>query len=146
VGVAYGPRPVPVSLEVLKKRKADAAEQVMVKRLKAHEKKRAETVKVTVVPEKRRTEIAKVTVASEKRRMKTVKVVVASEKKRMETAKVTVAQVKGGFKRLSNTDITSVKSVKLSKDIVPRTIASAAMARIVLEASSPKKCVRHFRL
>jgi hypothetical protein len=146
VGVAYGPRPVPVSLEVLKKRKADAAEQVMVKRLKAHEKKRAETVKVIVVPEKRRTEIAKVTVASEKRRMKTVKVVVASEKKRMETAKVTVAQVKGGFKRLSNTDITSVKSVKLSKDIVPRTIASAAMARIVLEASSPKKCVRHFRL
>jgi hypothetical protein len=46
--------------------------------------------------------------------------------------------VKGGFKQLSDTDIASVKSTKLSMNIVPRTIASAATPHITLEASGPK--------
>jgi hypothetical protein len=96
VGVTYGPRSVPVSVEVSKKRKADATGKVLVKRLKVLEKKRAET------------------------------------------AKVTMAQVKGGLKRSSDTDITSAKSAKLSKNIVPRTLTSAAMAHITLEAPGPK--------
>jgi hypothetical protein len=96
VGVTYGPHSVPVSAEVLKKRKADATGKVLVKRLKVLEKKRAET------------------------------------------AKVTMAQVKGGLKWSSDTDITSAKSAKLSKNIVPCTLTSAAMAHITLEAPGPK--------
>jgi hypothetical protein len=92
--VTYGPHSVPVSVEVSKKRKADATGKVLVKRLKVLEKKRAET------------------------------------------AKVTMAQVKGGLKRSSDTDITSAKSAKLSKNIVPRTLTSAAMAHIT--APGPK--------
>jgi hypothetical protein len=38
-GVAYGPRPVPVFTEVLKKRKADATVKVSAKRPKVTEKK-----------------------------------------------------------------------------------------------------------
>jgi hypothetical protein len=40
VRVAYGPLPVPIFAEVLQKRKADAAERVQAKHLKAPEKKR----------------------------------------------------------------------------------------------------------
>jgi hypothetical protein len=40
VGVAYGPRLVPVSAEVLKKRKADATGKVLAKCPKVPEKKR----------------------------------------------------------------------------------------------------------
>jgi hypothetical protein len=47
-GVASRPCPVPVSTEVLKKRKADATGKVLAKRLKAPEKKRAEIAKVVV--------------------------------------------------------------------------------------------------
>jgi hypothetical protein len=46
--------------------------------------------------------------------------------------------VKDGFKQSLDMDITSVKSMKLSKNIVPHTIASAAAACITLEASGPK--------
>jgi hypothetical protein len=123
-GVACGPRPVPVSTEALKKRKADAAEKVLAKCLKVPEKKRAGTVKVAVVPEKKRAE--------------TANVIVAPEKKRMETAKVTVAQVKGGFKKSLDVDIASAKSAELSKNTIPRAIASTVTARITLEASGPK--------
>jgi hypothetical protein len=42
-GVAYGLCLVPVSTEVLKKRKADATGKVLAKRLKAPEKKKVET-------------------------------------------------------------------------------------------------------
>jgi hypothetical protein len=94
--VAYGPRPVPVSTEVLKKRKADATGKVLAKPLK--------------VPKKRRTEIVK----------------------------FTAVQVKGGLEWSSDMDILSAKSMKLSKNIVPRTIASAAAAHITHEARSLK--------
>jgi hypothetical protein len=47
VGVAYGPRPVPVSMEVLKKRKADAVVKVLGKCPKVAEKKGAMPVKVS---------------------------------------------------------------------------------------------------
>jgi hypothetical protein len=47
VGVGYGPCPVPVSTEVLKKRKADAAAKVLAKRPKLVEKKSAGLVKVS---------------------------------------------------------------------------------------------------
>jgi hypothetical protein len=46
-GVSYGPRPVPVSAEVLKKRKVDAAAKVFGKHLKVTEKKSAMPVKVS---------------------------------------------------------------------------------------------------
>jgi hypothetical protein len=45
-GVAYGPRSVLVSMEVLKKRKADVAVKVLAKRPKATEKKGARLMKV----------------------------------------------------------------------------------------------------
>jgi hypothetical protein len=45
--VSYGPRPVPVSAEVLKKRKAYVAAKVLGKRLKVAEKKIAFTVKIS---------------------------------------------------------------------------------------------------
>jgi hypothetical protein len=44
-GVAYGPHPVPVFTEVLKKRKEDATRKVLAKRPKAHEKKGTESAK-----------------------------------------------------------------------------------------------------
>jgi hypothetical protein len=47
VGVAYGPRPVPISTKVLKKRKADAATKVSAKRPKVTEKKGAGLTKVS---------------------------------------------------------------------------------------------------
>jgi hypothetical protein len=47
VGVAYGSHPVPISTEVLKKRKVDATVNVLAKRSKAPEKKGAETAKVS---------------------------------------------------------------------------------------------------
>jgi hypothetical protein len=47
VGVAYGPCPVPVSAEVLKKWKADAVVKVSAKCSKVPEKKGAEPVKVS---------------------------------------------------------------------------------------------------
>jgi hypothetical protein len=46
-GVSYGPRPVPVSTEVLKKRKADATAKVSGKRPKVTEKKGVTHVKVS---------------------------------------------------------------------------------------------------
>jgi hypothetical protein len=46
-GVAYGPRSVPVSPVVLKKRKAEAAVKVLAKRPKVPEKKDAEPAKVS---------------------------------------------------------------------------------------------------
>jgi hypothetical protein len=95
-GVAYGPRPVPISVEVLKKRKADATGKVLVKHLKA------------------------------------------SEKKKVETTKVAAVQVKGGLKRLSDTDISSAKSGKLSKNTVPCAIGFVATTRITPEACSSK--------
>jgi hypothetical protein len=58
----------------------------------------------------------------------------APEKKGTEPAKVSGARVKGGLKRPSDADILTAKSVKLSKGIVPRAIASAATARITPEA------------
>jgi hypothetical protein len=45
-GVSYGPHPVPVSAEVLKKRKADAAAKVSGKRSKVAEKKIALAAKI----------------------------------------------------------------------------------------------------
>jgi hypothetical protein len=45
-GLSYGPRPVPVSAEALKKRKEDAAAKVSGKRPKVAEKKGAMAVKV----------------------------------------------------------------------------------------------------
>jgi hypothetical protein len=95
-GVAYGPRLVPVSAEVLKKRKEDATGKVLVKCPK--------------VP----------------------------EKKWMEIVKVIVAQVKGGLKRSSDVDISSAKSVKLSKNIIPCAIASAATDHFRPEVHSSK--------
>jgi hypothetical protein len=47
VGVGYGPCPVPISTEVLKKRKADAAAKVLAKRPKLVEKKSVGLVKVS---------------------------------------------------------------------------------------------------
>jgi hypothetical protein len=46
-GVAYGPRSVPVSVEVLKKRKADASTKVSAKCLKVTERKGAGLAKVS---------------------------------------------------------------------------------------------------
>jgi hypothetical protein len=46
VGVVYVPRPVPVSLEVLKKRKVDASVKALAKCLKVPEKKGAEPTTV----------------------------------------------------------------------------------------------------
>jgi hypothetical protein len=45
-GVAYGPRPVPVSAKVLKKKKVDAAVNFSAKRLNVTEKKSAGLTKV----------------------------------------------------------------------------------------------------
>jgi hypothetical protein len=125
-GVVYGPHLVPISTEVVKKRKEDAAEK-LARRLKVHEKKRAGVVKVAAMVDKKRSE--------------TVKVVVVPEKRRTEIAKVTVTQSKGGFKWLSDKEIASTKSVKLSKNTVPHTIASATTLHITHEACGPKKCV-----
>jgi hypothetical protein len=47
-GVAYGPHLVPVSTDLLKNWKEDATAKLLVKRLKAPEKKRVETTKVIV--------------------------------------------------------------------------------------------------
>jgi hypothetical protein len=47
-GVAYGPRPAPISTRVLMKRKADATGKVLVKQPKAPEKKGTGPTKVTV--------------------------------------------------------------------------------------------------
>jgi predicted protein tyrosine phosphatase len=88
--VAYGPLPALVYAEVLKKRKADAAEKTLMKCLKAAEKKCAGVAKDATVPEKKRTETAKVTVVLEKRRTETAKVTTAPRKRRTETVKVTV--------------------------------------------------------
>jgi hypothetical protein len=96
VGVAYGPHPVLVSTEALKKRKVDATRKVLAKLLKA------------------------------------------CEKKKVETAKVAAAQVKGGLKWSSDTDISSAKSAKLSKNNVPHTIASAAAVCITPEVRGSK--------
>jgi hypothetical protein len=49
-GVPYGPGPVPISVEVLKKRKADAIGKTVSKRSTALEKKRAEPVKTSTSP------------------------------------------------------------------------------------------------
>jgi hypothetical protein len=51
-GVAYGPRPTPVSAEVLKKMKADSVGKTVPKRPKAIEKKRADSAKGSVAPGK----------------------------------------------------------------------------------------------
>jgi hypothetical protein len=51
-GVAYGPRPTPVSVEVLKKMKADSVGKTVPKRPKAIEKKRADSAKGSVAPGK----------------------------------------------------------------------------------------------
>jgi hypothetical protein len=53
-----------------------------------------------------------------------------SEKKGTEYTKVDAADAKGGLKWSSNTDDSSARSAKLSKGVVPHTIASAAAARI----------------
>jgi hypothetical protein len=74
----------------------------------------------------------------EKITLETVKVTMAPEKRRAETVKVAVAQSKGGFKRPSDMDIASMKSMKLSKNIVPHAIASTATVCITLEAPSLK--------
>jgi hypothetical protein len=87
-GVAYGPRQVPVSTEVLKKRKADATGKVLANCPKVH------------------------------------------EKKRMEPMKVVAAHAKGGLKRSSDADISSAKSVKLSKSVIPHAIASVSKASV----------------
>jgi hypothetical protein len=90
-GVSYGPHPVPISVEVLKKRKADTAVKVSGKHLKVAEKKIALAVKISR------------------------------------------SRIGAGSKRPSGGDVLPVKSAKLSKGVVPRTIASAAAARIMLE-------------
>jgi hypothetical protein len=126
VEVVYGPRPTPVSTEVVKKRKADAVEKV-AKSLNMSEKKHAGATKVAA--------------AADKKRSRTAKVTVVPEKRRTETAKVTVTQSKGGLKWSSDTDIASVRPVKLSKNIVPRAIASATAARITHEARGQKMCL-----
>jgi hypothetical protein len=46
-GVAYGPHSVPVSAEVLKRRKAQASGKVLAKRPKGHEKRGTEPAKVS---------------------------------------------------------------------------------------------------
>jgi hypothetical protein len=125
-GVVYGPRPVPVFVEVMKKRKEDAAEKV-AKHLK--------------VPEKKHAGAAKIAAVADKKRSKTVKVTMAPKKRRTETAKVAMTQSKGGLKRSSDMDIALVKSAKLSKSIVPHTIASVAVARITHEARGTKMCL-----
>jgi hypothetical protein len=58
----------------------------------------------------------------------------APEKNGTEPAKVFGARMKGGIKWSSDADILSRKSVKLSKGIILRTIASAATTRITPEA------------
>jgi hypothetical protein len=90
-GVSYGPRPVPVSAEVLKKRKADVAAKVSGKRPKVAEKKIALAVKIPG------------------------------------------SHVGAGLKRPSGGDVRPIKSVKLSKGVVPHAIASAAAARVMPE-------------
>jgi hypothetical protein len=47
VGVAYGPHSAPVSMEVLKKRKAEPSGKVLAKRPKAPEKKGMKPAKVS---------------------------------------------------------------------------------------------------
>jgi hypothetical protein len=90
-GVAYGPRPVPISTESLKKRKVDAAMKVSAKRPKVTERKGVGLVKVSG------------------------------------------SRASGSSKWLSGADVPPAMSVKLSKGIVPRTIASTAVAHIMSE-------------
>jgi hypothetical protein len=94
--VAYGSHPVPISTEVLRKRKADSIEKTVPKRLKALEKKRAEPVKTFTTP-----------------------------------AKI-------GLKRLSDANVASPKSMKLSKKTIRHMIASMAAARGTILASGSK--------
>jgi hypothetical protein len=56
----------------------------------------------------------------------------------MEPAKVAVVYVKGGLKQSSDANISSAKSVKLSKSVIPHAIASTAVARITSEARGLK--------
>jgi hypothetical protein len=90
-GVGYGPRPVPISAEVLKKRKADAAGKVLAKRPK----------------------VAKMTSVG--------------------LAKVYRSCGGGSSKWPTGADIPPVKSAKLSEGIIPRAVALAAVACIMLE-------------
>jgi hypothetical protein len=69
----------------------------------------------------------------EKITLETTKVAMAPKKRRAETVKVAVVQSKGGSKRPSNMDIASMKSMKLSKNIVPRAIASTATVALHLK-------------
>jgi hypothetical protein len=87
-GVAYGPRPTPVSVEVLKKRKEDATEKSAntskgtwkemcggYEGCRSGWKRIAETTNVDVEPEKKRMETAKVVVVPKKRRTETTEAV-----------------------------------------------------------------------
>jgi hypothetical protein len=96
VGVSYGPRLMPVSAEVLKKREADAATKVLCNRLKVTEKK-------GVMP-----------------------------------TKVSGSCTSAGLKRPLGADILLAKSMKLSKGTIPRVIASAATACIMLVTRIPE--------
>jgi hypothetical protein len=71
---------------------------VLLKNGKMSEKKHAGTAKVAAVADKKRSGIVNVSMVPKKRRT--------------ETVMVTVTQGKGGLKRLSDTDIASVRSVR----------------------------------
>jgi hypothetical protein len=91
MGVSYGPRPVPILAEVLKKRKADAAAKVLGKHPKVAEKKIALAMKISG------------------------------------------SRTGASFKRPSGGNILPVKSTKLSKGAIPRTIGSAATTHVMSE-------------
>jgi hypothetical protein len=95
-GVAYGPHPTPISMEVLKKRKADSVEKTVPKHPKA------------------------------------------LEKKWVDHAKTSAAHGKIGVKQPSDANVASLKSAKLSKKTIPRTIASTTAAHGTLMASRLK--------
>jgi hypothetical protein len=90
-GVSYGSHPVPVSAEVLKKKKADVVAKVSGKHPKVAEKKIALVVKISGL------------------------------------------SVDAGSRRPSGGDVLPVKSMKLSKGVIPRAIAKAVATRIMPE-------------
>jgi hypothetical protein len=62
----------------------------------------------------------------------------APEKRKAYTTKTFALRGKTGLKWPSDVEVASLKSLKLSKKIVPRAVATAAAARCTLGASGPK--------
>jgi hypothetical protein len=65
----------------------------------------------------------------------------APKKKRAKSVKTSTLRGKMSLKQSSNAEVSSAKPVKLSKNIMPRAVATVVVARGMLGASGPKSVV-----